>query len=416
LFVLGLALLQAPTASAPAAGSSTPGPMMQAPTIATPGAQAAGASSPSPSGVAPAAEEPAPPPVVLPAFDGLADGLTELRFAVGEGQHDVAVGLADALLAPNAWSRARTAVEAEHAWLRRGFDAVEPGVAWLGLGGPTSKARAEIHYAAGVAEDRGGNAAAAQTRFQTALALAGPGSLRLDAGYNVGAIALGLAERLREAQKQAPAAGAQGAPSTQGSGLPGGEPLDRLESAYRAAKQELVLRLRADWHDEDTRANLELIQRRLREIEKQREEQKQQQQQQQQQKQDSKQDSKEQDPNQKDPEKSDAQQDPKDQKDQPSSSNEDRKDPSEQKDPKEGEQKDAEQQDPTKSDQQSSEQQPDPKDAKDAQQAPAKPEERVMTREEILRLLSQLEEIEKEGQAVRARLQRSRRAGAEKDW
>ncbi|MCC6408477.1 MAG: hypothetical protein IT453_15045 [Planctomycetes bacterium] len=410
LLVLGLALFQAPTASAP--------PAVQGPAVQAPGMQSSGSNPPNAS--APADLEPARPPVVLPEFDGLAEGLTALRLAVGEGKHDVALGLADALLAPNAWSRLRTGLEGEHAWLRRGFDAVEPAVAWFGVGGPTSKARAEVHYAAGVAEDRGGNPAAAAARFQTALALAGPGSLRLEAGYNVGAIALGLAERLREAQKQAPQPGPPGAPGPQGSGIPGGEPLDQLESAYRAAKQELVLRLRADWHDEDTRANLELIQRRLREIEKQREQQKQQQQQQQ--KQDSKQDSKDEDPNQKDPQKSDPQQDQKDPKDQPSSSNEERKDPSEQQDPKEGEPKDGEQQDPTQSDQQKpeqqpGEQQPDPKDTKDPKDAPpAKPEERVMTREEILRLLSQLEEIEKEGQAVRARLQRSRRASAEKDW
>lgn len=368
---------------------------------------------------APVAAEPAPKPE-LPKFDGPADGLAQLQAAVGEGKTDVALGIADALLAPNAWSKLRTSLEGEHAWVRRGFDFVEPAVAAFGLEGLSSAGRGEIHYAAGVALDRGGKAAEAQARFRTALALAGPGELRLDAGYDVGAISLGLAERLREAQ--------QNAPLPQGPAPTGADPLAALENAYRVARSELVERLRADWHDEDTRANLEFIQKRLREIEAQRK-----QQQEDQQKQQSQDPNQKQDPNEKDEQKQDSKQDeskqdPSQEKkdgskpDQPQS---DEKKDQQGKDEKSDEQKTDEQR---KADEQKSEaekakdeqaQKADEKDAKkdDAAGEPKPAEdERVLTREEVMRILSQLDEIEKEGKALEARLRRSRHRSAEKDW
>ncbi|MCK6447286.1 MAG: hypothetical protein L6Q99_12925 [Planctomycetes bacterium] len=391
---------------------------------------------PSSAQVAPPVES-APPPPELPPFDGLADGLTQLQLAVGDGKTDVAVGIAEALLAPNAWSRARTALETGRPWAARACEFVEPGVRALGIAGPSAAARAEVHYAAGVAFDRGGAPDKARERFVTAAALAGPGELRLDASYNVGAIALGLAERLREAQRQAPPPGAlalqaPGHGSSQGAGAAGADPsamLDQLEAAYRAAKLELVERLKADWHDADVRANLELIQRRLHELEQQRKELEQQkqeeQQQQKQQKQDQQQDSQKSDPEKSDPEQSVSQKsdDQSSEKQDPSSSNEERKDPPQdaesqpEEDQQEGEQqepKDAEQ--PKPEEQASESKQDESQDSKAQTPQPAQPEERVLTREELQRILGRLEEIEKEGQAIQARLRRARRASAEKDW
>ncbi|MCE9595925.1 MAG: hypothetical protein K8S98_17185 [Planctomycetes bacterium] len=368
---------------------------------------------------APVAVEPAPKPE-LPKFDGPADGLSSLQAAVGEGKTDVALGLADALLAPNAWSKLRTSFEGEHAWVRRGFDLVEPAVAAFGLGGLSSAGRGEIHYAAGVALDRGGKAAEAQARFRTALALAGPGALRLDAGYDVGAISLGLAERLREAQ--------QNAPLPQGPAPKGADPLDALENAYRVARNELVERLRADWHGEDTRANLEFIQRRLREIEAQRK-----QQQEDQQKQQSQDPNQKQDPDKKDDQKQDSKDSKPDKSDQDPS--QEKKDGSKPDQPQSDEKKDQqgkdEKSDEQKTDEQkkADEQKSDAEKAKDEQAQKAdekkddvagepKPgeDERVLTREEVMRILSQLDEIEKEGKALEARLRRSRHRSAEKDW
>jgi Ca-activated chloride channel family protein len=402
--------------------------LAQAPSPSGAQTSAQGASS-SPTDAA-ASAAPAAPAIEVPQFAGLADGLTKLQLATSEGKADVAVALADALLAPDAWSRARTELEGEHAWLRKAFDTVEPAVAFFGFGGPSSAARAEVHYAAGVALERGGDRPSATQRFRTAHALAGPGSLRLDAGYDVGAVALALAEDARAASRRAPTAA-----QAQGSGLPGpgsagpqsvvpqgGDPLDALEGGYRAAKHELVERLRADWKDEDTRANLELVQRRLREIQQQREERKRQQEQQDQQKQDSKKDRQNEDQQQKQDSKDDSQkqdeskQDSKSgdpQQDRQQQSNEERKD---QPKPEDGEQKqdqDAESQDAKPSEQDPSKQVQDPKDAQDTR---APTEERVLTREEVQRILGQLEQIEKEGKTLQARLRRARQRGAEKDW
>lgn len=379
-----------------------------------------------------APEQVTPPPIELPPFSGLVDGLTQLQLAVGEGRTDVAVGIADALLAPNGWSRARTALETGRPWAARACDFVEPGVRALGLAGPSSAARAEVHYAAGVAFDRGGAPDKARERFVTAAALAGPGELRLDSSYNVGAIALGVAERLREAQRQQPPPGALAAPApgqaagpgaVHGGGQTAADPsamLDQLEAAYRAAKLELVERLKADWHDADVRANLELIQRRLHEIEQQREELEQQKQQQQQQQQQQKQDSESKDS---DSQKSD---EPSSEKQDPSSSNEERQDPQQdgeskpEEQPQQGEQ--PEKQDGEQPENQDGEQ-PKPDEAQSEsktdesqQPQPSQQEERVLTREELQRILGRLEEIEKEGQAIQARLRRARRASAEKDW
>lgn len=393
--LVGWLVLQAP-------GPGGPGP--QGGGVAVPAAEESRASA----GAPPVEPAQAPREIELPPFDGLAEGLVQLQAATGEGRTEVALALADALLAPNAWARLRTALETEHAWLRRGLEWVEPVVASLGLVGPSSAARAEVHYAAGVALDRGGDPERARERFRTALALAGPGELRLDAGYNLGAIALGLAERLRGAQRQA--AQAPQAPQVVPAAADPSAELDRLEGAYRAAKAELVERLRADWRDEDLRANLELIQRRLREIAAQREQMKQQQQQPQKSQQEEQQQGDDRQPSQ-------DQQDP---REDPSSSEAERED-QERQDEQQGErerqpsdeQQRAEQQEQRPGEQAEERQDEQPEAPQPSQ---AKSEERVLTREEVLRILSQLEEIEKEGQALEARLRRARRASAEKDW
>jgi hypothetical protein len=267
--------------------------------------------------------------------------------------------------------------------------------------------------------------------FSAARALAGPGELRADATYDLGVIELQHAEAVRAtipeiSGQPAPAPpAAPGGPPPPGSIVPPSEPPDPLVEArklYGAARTWLVERLRLDWGDEDTRANLELIQRRLRqldEIEKQREQQKQQDDEQQ------GQDKDQNDKDQKDQKDQKGEQDPKDAQDKQGKDDQDQdrqdqeKKDQEKKDPqakddeqeKEGEKKPEEQQAQPEEGEEAKEQQAQPGEEKPEQQA-----ERVLTREQVMQLLDKLAELEKQQKALEAALRAKRRAAAKRDW
>lgn len=76
----------------------------------------------------------------------------------------------------------------------------------------------------------------------------------------------------------------------------------------------------------------------------------------------------------------------------------------------EQEQEQQEQQDPDE------QQETEPSESEPPQEGDEQQEERLLTREEVMRLLDLLEEIEKEGEALRARLQQQRRVPVERDW
>jgi Ca-activated chloride channel family protein len=270
----------------------------------------------------------------------------------------------------------------------------------------------------------------ARTAFTAARALAGPGELRDDATFDLGALELFRAEELRAQLPElggAPPQPMLPPPNAQPGAADAPPPPDPLPAArerYRAARTWLVERLRLDWRDADTRADLELIQRRLREldeIEKKREEEKQQQEQQQDQNQDQEQDdSKDGDPKEKnddseskDPSKSDPESDPKEPppdelpgepKEEPKS------------EPKDGE---AEESPPPE--------EPNPGEPKDEGEVPppeaapepageAPPSERVLTREEVMQLLDKLAELEKQQKALQAALRARQQARTKRDW
>ncbi len=236
--------------------------------------------------------------------------------------------------------------------------------------------------------------ASAVPAFESARALAGPGRLRLDATYDLGLVHLFEAERWWAQIPElagAPSAGA--APDA----LPP-DPLQTARAAYLAAKQPLIERLRADWRDEDTRANLELIQRRLAEldeIERRREEQQQE-----------------------------------DQERQPGDG-EGEGEPDESEDPAEGE---AEGEEPSSSDHSADSDQAQPgqgEEETETQTAPRPGEgegearssadpselaERHLTREEVMRLLDKLGELEQAGAELEARLREARRIPVDRDW
>lgn len=316
--------------------------------------------------------------LVLP-FGGALD-TTALRDLSLAGDHAAALEAAEALLVSSEWELAG------------------------------ERERAEALYASGVARHRAEQNFSAIEVFARARDLAGPGELRLDAAYNIAALLLAEAEKVRatipEISGASQALGAPGTlglpgpPGPPGPGAPDGEeapdPLEVAEQAYRGALTTSVDRLRLDARDRDTRANMELIRRRLKELEeirKQREEQEQEQQDQEsedQQQDDSEQQDGEQ---QESDEQQDSEQQPEDQEQQESE------------DEQEGEQEQPPEPEESESEQEQEEGQPDP----------AEPEQ-MMSREEIQRLLDRLEEIEKQARAVQQALTERRRVPVDEDW
>lgn len=338
------------------------------------------------------AQQPLPPPApvaqaqaqpnvepVEPWLGTLSAARAQLQRLSNDGEHDSAIALGSRMLAMPSWS--------EIAEERRAAALFDLGVA-LGSARAVEPAAEAFHKARG---------------------LAGSAQLGLDAIYDAGTYRLQGAEELRLAipelreklglpplpQAAAPNAGvpipgvpmpgAQPAPEEQP------DPIAIARQAYLAARSDLVDRWRCDTRDRDTRANLELVQRRLRELdelEKQRDEQQQQQQDQQQDQKQNEQQKDQQDPKQ-DPQKSDQeQQDPQD--------------------PKDDEQQ-QDQQQPKPEDQEKQDQkqaQPDPKDMQDVKLSP----------EEVMRLLDQLQKIEEQAEQVRAQLRERRRVPVKKDW
>jgi len=245
--------------------------------------------------------------------------------------------------------------------------------------------------------------------FESARALAGPSPLRMDATYDLGGVYLLEGERLRLTLPELANAGAQALPAApppsmpSGAGLPeGSDPLERARAAYLGAKEHLLERLRADWRDEDTRANLELIQRRLAELDRIQEEREQQQQEQEQQ----------QDEEGEKGEGEEGEQQESDEESEGDESSED--DPSES--DSEGNPEQQEPQGGPPQEQETQETQP-PEEGGEAQQAEStEPEERLLTREEVMRLLDRLGELEEQREQLDAALRQSQRVPVPRDW
>ena len=291
--------------------------------------------------------------------------------------------------------------------------------------------RARAHFALGVitaaraageeAEDKAEpDWTAALEAFGSARALAGPGALRLDAIYDLGAVELERAERLRakipEIAGPDAAAPAQPPALPQGAqpGAPGADapepPPDALPLArarYLASKGWLIERLRADWQDEDVRADLELVQRRLHELERIEEERKKKQDEQQQGKdqQDPNQDRQKQDPDKQDQDQPNQDQQQQDQQDQDQQAQD-----GQPKDPKEDEEGKPE---PSEEPQ---DQAAKDKEGDQASASEAEPQERLLTREEVLQLLDKLADLEKQQKALEAALRAKRRPPVKRDW
>lgn len=267
--------------------------------------------------------------------------------------------------------------------------------------------RAETLYAIGVARARAQEVSESVEAFHRARGLAGSTELGRDAAYNAGTHLLFGAEDIRlqipeiRAKLGLPALPAPPQPLASTPGAPGSpaqpaeapDTLKLAREAYGVARRELVEAWRAEPSFEDARANLELIQRRLRELaelEKKREEE--------QQKQD-------------DQQKGDQQ----DQKQDPSESKpEDQKDESKPQDDAQQQPEDEQKQEEQKPED-SSEDKDKPPEEQNAQPKDAR-EEMLMTPEEMQRLLDQLERIDEQAEKVQAMLRERRRAPVKKDW
>jgi Ca-activated chloride channel family protein len=271
----------------------------------------------------------------------------------------------------------------------------------------------------------------ARRSFSSARALAGAGALRLDATYDLGAVELEQAERVRaripEVSGGAPSPLAPAlAPAALPPGGPGPDPLPEARALYLAARAWLVERLRLDWRDEDTRANLELIHRRLREledIEQRREQQKEQQQDQpkgqqedQQEDQQEEQGSDSESPATDSPDDEAGGKQPEDGK----QSEERPPEGAEREDPKDGEPppEPGGEEAPEPAGPQPEEGEPPAGDParEEPRGEPAPQAERVLTREEVMQLLDKLAELEKRQRALDAASRARSRARTARDW
>jgi hypothetical protein len=345
-----------------------------------------------PSAAAEATSAPSPA-----AYSGsVREARVRLRELAESAQHEQAAAFAESVLVAPTWSAAAEREQAEF---------------WFAVG-----------VARGVAQAYPQAADAAHA----ARGLSGSSELGLSSAYNAGAFRLVHAERLRqdipqirERLKLPPLApSAQGVPQL--GGAPQGpvgqetasDPIQLARGAYLAARADLIERWRAG-PDADTCANLELVVRRLRELDElERQNEEQQNESSERENKDQKQDPQQQekqDPNQQqDEQQQDEQkgeQDPKEQQDKPENSEQDAKDEQKQNE----ESKPESEQD--KQDQQG-EQQPPKEGADPAQEQ----EQRVLTPEEVQRLLQQLDKIEDQAAQVQAALRRAKRVPVKKDW
>ena len=135
------------------------------------------------------------------------------------------------------------------------------------VGKQSERLLAELNYASGVASNLAGARNPAVESFESAGALAGAGELRQDALYNAGVVLMAQAEMLYQEITEVAGQRLADDPLVN-AGKIGAAPDTLFASKARFSEARAVLldRLRLDWRDIDTRANLELTQRRLEEI------------------------------------------------------------------------------------------------------------------------------------------------------
>ena len=343
-------------------------------------------------------------------FGTFAEGLQQVASWAEEDDFAAARLLGQRLLAPDLLSSWRAQLELEDSKVVGPvLAASDPVIDWLGLGARSRAERAHVRFALGVIDLAEDLPERAQSEFEATRAAAEDAGLRGDAIYNLGTLALQEGELWRS---QIPELGGQ-PPAPVAPMVPGGppapgadeEPPDPLEQArgyYLKAKDHYVERLRLDPTDADTRANTELVFRRLREldeIEQQREEQQQEQEQDpdEQEESEDEQEQQEQEQDQQDQQQQDQQQD--------GDSEQEPEPQDEEPEPEEPEEQDQDQEGETQEgDPQESEAQPQPRD------------EQYLTKEEVQRLLDRLEQHEELGKQLLERQRQAQQRSSARDW
>jgi hypothetical protein len=346
----------------------------------------------------------------------LPDGLAKIEELTLQEDYEGAKQAGIALLAMRSFDAWRGALDlADDSWWNPVIDKVEPLAEYFKLSFSRTE-KAHLQYTLGVVALAEEDAKTAKRKFETTTAKAGPGTLRAAASYNISTLALFSGEAWRaqmpEFGGQPPAPGpvappAPGAPPADPKEPP--DPLEEARAAYLAAKAGYIQRLRLDWNDADTRANMELVMRRLREldeIERQREEEEQEEQNDENEDEESEDSESEKDDKEKqDPSEDQSESDPSD--DQENSDQDEEQQP-ENPEPEEPSEEDQEQ-DPSEEEQEGEDQQ-------EAEEQPSEPQQEVfLTKEEVQRLLDRLKEHEEQGQELRERKRRAKRPTA-RDW
>lgn len=268
----------------------------------------------------------------------------------------------------------------------------------IGLERRSAAQRAAAKHLEGVARFRLGEVDAAEQAFQAARGIAA-GDTGVAACDGLAMLDLEVAERhfaaIPEVQGVTQNALAPNFRSSQDETQE--DPLPLARQAYLDARGHLVERLRADWSDPDARANVELIQRRLKrldEIEQER-----------------------------------RQEEGQERSDDSSSENEsnDSSDSSDQGSESQDEREEQEQKPEDSTDEQSEndgesqEGEDEPEESEEQAEGgegeeDSEPEERLLTKEEQQRLLEQLRRHNLKGQELREQLARLRARGTDKDW
>lgn len=316
-------------------------------------------------------------PEAQPWTGTLAGGMAEVVRLAASEDTAAALALTDRLLAPDGYQRWRAGLEERGGLTARVVGAIDSPLTWLGLERIPAPDRAEIRFARGLLQLRQGSISEAETELELVRADAGPGELRHGAVYTLGLLDLEKGEVLRQSIPEI--SGEQ--PSQPGAGgeEEGPDPLDLARVCYTAAREHFIERLRLDWRHGDTRANVELCVRRLREldeIEREREEQ----QEQQEPSDDPPQDGEGEPQEGQEPEPSPEEQDSEPEQDQPM--------PDEAPEPSESEE----------------------------QQVPQEEQEMVLTEEQMKQLLEKLRRHQDVGDELKEQLQGRRRVDTERDW
>lgn len=355
---------------------------------------------------APEPDVAAPAKVVVEPWPGTVEaGFAAMRQHAADLQFESARTIADRLLAPNGFLRWKDEFRSRGGWRERFVRNAAPAFDWLGLDGLDANARAEVRFARGVVDSLEKLRPEARADFEAARAGASDRGLRHDAIYDLGVLALEEGEEIRstlpEITGKPPAPPPPIPPANPTSGQkPPPDPIQLARAAYMQAREHFVERLKSDWNDGDTQANVELCLKRLRqldEIEKKREEEKKKQDEQKQKDQDQK-------------------QDPKDKQDQKNSDQKSDKNDSKE-DPKPNDQKPEDQQEPKKPEEKKPDEKQDPKQEGEKKDVPPPdPKEAQMSREEMTQLLDRLKQLEDESKKIQAQLKAARRGKVKKDW